>query len=235
LNDSNASAPTSLSASAEGTIRFQAVVFDAFGTLLRFGEARHPYRRLQKVLNALGRGYDANDRYIMMENNLGLAGFASEVGYEVPANLLADLERDLFHELANIRLYEDVIPTLDALRASGLKIGVCSNLAAPYGLPIRFLLPDLDCYALSYEVGAVKPSREIYRHCTDQLGVSADAILFVGDTPEADVDGPIAFGMSAVLLDRENRFGNRTLLKSLQNLYTLIGRGQSATELPAAP
>lgn len=199
-------------------VPIQAVVFDAFGTLLKIGETRHPYRRLQKLLRALGRENEANDRYLMMEKNLGLAGFAAEVGYEVPTDLLADLERDLFHELASIRLYKDVVPTLDALRAIGLKIGVCSNLAAPYGLPVRLLLPDLNCYALSYEVGAIKPRPEIYRYCLDQLGVDAGSALFIGDTPDADVDGPKSIGMSALLLDRDDRFGNPTALKSLTDL-----------------
>ena len=52
-------------------------------------------------------------------------------------------------------------------------------------------------------MGAIKPNPPIYQHLIDQLGCTADEVLFIGDTPLADVQGPSNFGMSARLINRK--------------------------------
>ncbi|MEM7054082.1 MAG: HAD family hydrolase, partial [Pseudomonadota bacterium] len=85
------------------------------------------------------------------------------------------------------------------LRDTRLKIGLCSNLAAPYGPPLRALLPDApDAEVLSYNEGHIKPEPEIYHRVIKQLGVPANRILFVGDTYRADIEGPQEAGMQAM-------------------------------------
>ena len=74
----------------------------------------------------------------------------------------------------------------------------------PYGKVVSSLLPTLDVYAWSYEVGAIKPEPQIYQYLIDQLGCHAKEVLFIGDTPLADFSGPNEFGMSAHLIDRKN-------------------------------
>lgn len=66
------------------------------------------------------------------------------------------------------------------------------------------MLPNLDAYALSYQVGAIKPNPRIYQSLLDQIGCAVHEVLFVGDTLLADVTGPSSFGMSARLIDRKN-------------------------------
>lgn len=84
-----------------------------------------------------------------------------------------------------------------------MPIAVCSNLAAPYGPPMLDLLPDSpDAVVLSYEVGCQKPEPAIYAGVADALGLPPAAILFSGDTPEADVEGPRAADMQAMLIGR---------------------------------
>lgn len=62
-------------------------------------------------------------------------------------------------------------------------------------------LPDTpDTVILSYEVGVVKPDPAIFRLVCDRLGLQPEEIQFVGDTPSADVEGPRAIGMSAILI-----------------------------------
>jgi len=62
-------------------------------------------------------------------------------------------------------------------------------------------LPDTpDAVILSYEVGLVKPDPAIFRLVCDRLGLQPAEILFVGDTPAADIEGPCAIGMSAMLI-----------------------------------
>lgn len=83
----------------------------------------------------------------MVTTNATLTGFAQSCGVATPAHKLADIEADLSTELANIRPYENVLPTLGRLQSLGIKLAVCSNWATPYGARAKELLPGLDAYA----------------------------------------------------------------------------------------
>jgi hypothetical protein len=92
----------------------------------------------------------------------------------------------------------------------GVRIGVCSNLALPYGFPLLSALPDTpDAVILSYEVGLVKPDPAIFRLVCDRLGFRPAEILFVGDTPSADVEGPRAIGIPAMLISELEEYTKR--------------------------
>jgi len=173
------------------------VVFDVFGTLLTFsGQRRNPYRHL------MGRG---KARLPFLTRNVPVEIFAEECGLP---HLVPTIRRELKAELRALRLFDDVAPTLQALRAAGVRIGVCSNLAAEYGPAVRRLLPELDAYVLSYEVGAVKPDPAIYQVVCEALDCAPSDVLFVGDSRRADVEGPRAFGMRANIV---NRLAGQTL------------------------
>ena len=79
---------------------------------------------------------------------------------------------------------------------------MCSNLAAEYGPAVLGLLPGLDAYVLSYEVGLAKPDPAIFGRVCAELGCAPGEVVFVGDSKRCDVDGPRAFGMQARHLDR---------------------------------
>jgi hypothetical protein len=65
------------------------------------------------------------------------------------------------------------------------------NLALPYGEPLLSILPDApDAVILSFEVGLVKPDPAIFHLVCDGLGIQLAEILFVGDIPAADIEGP---------------------------------------------
>ncbi|MGY1426488.1 HAD family hydrolase [Lysobacter sp. A289] len=80
---------------------------------------------------------------------------------------------------------------------------------------MRKLLPGLDAYVLSCEVGACKPAPVICRAVTEALAVQPKHVLFVGDSPRADVEGPVAFGMRAALLNRSNEGLDKLLSRAL--------------------
>ena len=50
----------------------------------KVGAQKHPYRRLQAALAAIGRPYSADDRFTMMQEEVGLAGFALSSGDAPP-------------------------------------------------------------------------------------------------------------------------------------------------------
>lgn len=183
------------------TIR--AIVFDAFGTLVHLGQRRHPFRTLLTMMQSAGRIRQQTDAARIMTSNVGLAGTAAMFGVQLSLTDLAPIEQDLQAELKTVQLFPESVDVLKELAARGLKLGLCSNLAAPYALPIRLLLPvTLDAYAWSFEVGALKPQPAIYANVCRQLDCEPGDVLMVGDTPETDLHGPRRFGMRSLLLHR---------------------------------
>ena len=169
------------------TIR--AIVFDAFGTLLTYnGQRRNPYRLLR-----------AEVRLPFLTRNASIDTFAAELGIEYH---LCEIRQVLAEDLAGIVLFDDVDDTLSKLRTAGLRLAVCSNLAQFYGAVVRQLLPGLDGYIFSYEVGAKKPEPAIYEAACTAVGCTPREALFIGDSRRADFNGPRAYGMHAELVDR---------------------------------
>jgi HAD superfamily hydrolase (TIGR01662 family) len=102
----------------------------------------------------------------------------------------------------NFELYEDVIPVLDRLRGAGLKIGLVSNSARDVHAFARHHALDIDAGISSFHHGKTKPHASIFRAVLDLLDVDAADAAMVGDTIDADIDGALAIGMKAVLVDR---------------------------------
>jgi HAD superfamily hydrolase (TIGR01509 family) len=103
---------------------------------------------------------------------------------------------------ANFELYDDAQPTLRALRARGVKIGLVSNSARDvHEFAVHHAL-EIDAGISSFHHGKTKPHASIFRAVLELLDVAPDEALMVGDSIEADIDGARALGMRAVLLDR---------------------------------
>jgi len=199
------------------TIR--AVVFDVFGTLAYLGERRYPFRALQALMQANGRPKQPTDAVRIMTNNVGLAGAATLLGSDLSLRDISPLELDLQAELESTRLFPESERVLRELRARGLRLGICSNLAAPYATPVRLLLPfALDAYTWSFEASVLKPNPEAYASVCSKLSCSPEDVLMIGDTPEADFYGPRAFGMQSLLLDRNLAGSQEYTLTDLADL-----------------
>ncbi|SDR51290.1 haloacid dehalogenase superfamily, subfamily IA, variant 3 with third motif having DD or ED/haloacid dehalogenase superfamily, subfamily IA, variant 1 with third motif having Dx(3-4)D or Dx(3-4)E [Paraburkholderia fungorum] len=182
---------------------FSAVVFDVFGTLVQIGDRRSPYRMLMHWMRDAGRRPRPEDAARLMSQPVPLSAVGPLFGVALPDDLLATAQRALDDEVRSLRLFPDATTTIARLRDADVRVGLCSNLASPYGDAVKGMLPVLDGYAWSYEAGAVKPNPAIYQYILDQLGCPVQEVLFIGDTPAADVDGPRAFGMNARLIDRK--------------------------------
>ncbi|XZG69346.1 HAD family hydrolase [Chitinibacteraceae bacterium HSL-7] len=181
----------------------QAVVFDAFGTLLAMGHGHRPYLQLMRALRASGRAPRPDDARTVLTFNGPPEALAAHLGYRLTPEEQASIEHALAADLAQIALYDDVKPALAWLNASGIRLALCSNLAQPYGAAVDQWLPALDAYALSFQLGCIKPEPAIYAHVLEALQLPASACLFVGDTPAADVTGPQAAGMAALQICRQ--------------------------------
>ena len=186
---------TTVSRGSDGPPPIQAVCFDAFGTLVEIADKRRPFQALLSALPKCGRVADA------MIRPLGLREIARELAIEIGEARLLELEIDLGAECASIRLQPGMELIWALLRRAELRIGICSNLAAPYAEPLLAVLPGIpDALVLSFEVGMVKPQPEIFHLVSERLGFPGEQILFVGDAPDADVLGPQKIGMHAMTI-----------------------------------
>ncbi|CAM5377375.1 HAD family hydrolase [Eoetvoesiella caeni] len=197
----------------------KAVVFDVYGTLVDVQDRRRPYAQLLQWLAKAGRVPCADDAAQVMSHLAGLEGTAHLFGIKLPDSVLVSLKKDLFAELASVTLYPDARRALTSLRERGIQIGVCSNLAGPYVIPVLELLPfPLGAYVWSFNVGAIKPDPAMYRAVCQSLRCAPADVLFVGDTVEADYVGPRAIGMRALHLVRRGPARVKDTIRSLDEL-----------------
>ena len=122
----------------------------------------------------------------------------------------------------HFELYEDVLPTLDALRDRGLKLGLLSNSARDLDLFVGHHGLTVDAVLTSRAHGKTKPHETIFRRMLELLAVTPAHALMVGDTVEDDVEGALAVGMRAVLVDREGRYPEQESIADLRALLAVI-------------
>jgi putative hydrolase of the HAD superfamily len=104
-------------------------------------------------------------------------------------------------------VYGDVLPALEDLTARGLALAVISNWDShlPRLLEAMRLTPFFRVISVSAIEATGKPSPEIFRRTCRRLGVEPAEALHVGDSLRDDLEGARAAGLSALLLDRDER------------------------------
>lgn len=121
-------------------------------------------------------------------------------------------------------LYDDALPVLDALRATGLKIGLLSNTARDLDEFVAHHRLNVDAVLTSGAHGKTKPHQAIFQRMLELLGVEPGEAVMVGDTLEDDVEGARRVGMGAILVDREGRYPEGTeRLEDLRSLPAALG------------
>ncbi len=102
-----------------------------------------------------------------------------------------------------LSLKEDCQATLTSLRERGLYLSIASNIDEDMLQPLvarEGLHQVLDDWTSSEEAQSCKPHHKFFEHCLEKSNLSPDQVLFVGDSPEHDINGSLALGMRAVLL-----------------------------------
>lgn len=99
--------------------------------------------------------------------------------------------------------YDDAGPTLDALRARGIRTAILSNV----GFDLRpvlersGLVDRFDVLVMSFELGVAKPRPGIFAHALERLEVGAHETLMVGDSWHDDA-AAAALGIRTLILPR---------------------------------
>lgn len=139
--------------------------------------------------------------YEYLCNLIGIPQLAPEV---------ARLGYERFLDPRSWKPFDDVMPTLEALRARGIRMGLISNwdsslenIVNGVGLGAYF-----DVLISSSVVGLHKPQPEIFLLALEEAGATAHETLHVGDHLQADIGGAAAVGIAPVLIDRNDRHGD---------------------------
>lgn len=110
----------------------------------------------------------------------------------------------LFDEIAQAEPYADAAPVITALRRS-YRVALVSNADDVFlHPPLRASGLRFDVVLSSEAVRAYKPEPGIFEQASEALGVSPTNVLYVGDSPRADVVGAIGAGLQIAWLDRED-------------------------------
>jgi HAD superfamily hydrolase (TIGR01549 family) len=126
-------------------------------------------------------------------------------------------------ESENFELYEDVLPTFQALREAGLKLGLVSNTSRDLGAFVGHHRLNVDAWVSSGVHGKVKPSPSIFKAVLELLGVAPSEAVMIGDSPDDDVAGAEAVGIRGLLLDRDAKLGRDDALPTLLALPAVLG------------
>lgn len=127
-------------------------------------------------------------------------------------------------------LYADVRPTLDALQAMGLPLGIVSD----WGESLPLLLHQLgiagafQTVVVSSRLGLGKPDPGLFAMAVSRLGVRPEQVWYIGDTYSKDVLGARAAGLHPILIDRDGLHGDLDcrVIRSLTELLPHQGGGQ---------
>lgn len=190
--------------------RVRAVFFDLDGTLFdRDAAVRELFAEQHRVFESRLAGIAAQpfvERLLELDDH-GHADkrttygiLARELGLEAAfGERLVEHYRDIYPRFGGP--FADALPTLTALRARGLGLGLITNgrVDTQSAKVERLgLEPFLDAVLISEGEGVRKPDRQIFARALERLGVAASQAWHVGDHPLADVAGAHAAGLTAV-------------------------------------
>ena len=143
--------------------------------------------------------------------------------FEYDAETMAEQGFQLFYRLRHdVSFYADVFPVLEQLKGRYL-LGSISNGNASAGLtPLNNYF---DYFINAADVMARKPDRRIFENFCDNLQVSPEHCLYVGDDPGYDVVGAREAGMQTIWVNREEAVWPAELAPAqaeISNLYQLL-------------
>ena len=127
---------------------------------------------------------------------------------------------DRFESGEFIRLFDDTLPALEAVRAMGVKAGIVSN----FGTYLEVFLDKtgiasfFDVVLISAAEGCEKPHPEIFDRALECVGLPASEIMFIGDSLRDDYEASVRHGFFGVLLDRYDRYAHMADVRRVRSL-----------------
>jgi HAD superfamily hydrolase (TIGR01509 family) len=179
------------------------------------GHAKRSYERV------LREGASQDDGWPLYFITLFTAAGATE---SVARSLIAPIRAA--HAELNLwrRVPADLPAALDHARALGLRVGVVSNAEGTIADLLRHVgLGDaFEVVVDSHLEGVRKPDPEIFRRALSRMNVAPERAIYAGDIPGVDVDGALAAGMHAALIDPYDFYPEHTRSPRYPSVAALV-------------
>jgi putative hydrolase of the HAD superfamily len=218
--------------------RYDAVLLDAFGTLIDIDE---PYGRLRGSLRRhLGAEVSAADaeRAFLAEmdyyadhchegsDEARLAGLRARCAEIVLRELGIDADPAqaavLLRDSIAFRAFDDVAPLLSGLDRAGVAVAVVSNWDCSLPEALTGACIEIELVFDSASSGSSKPDPGIFRRAVELLGVKPARALHVGDTEATDGVGARAAGVDVRILDRDAGSAGPGTITALTDVLALL-------------
>lgn len=136
---------------------------------------------------------------------------------------------DIYEFLAS-DFYPDAIPSLRELKRLGYVIGIAGNQPEGCEAALRAAGVEADILASSASWGVEKPSKRFFERIVDATGLSANAIVYVGDHVVNDIMPALECGLVPIFIKRgpwaylrgEGAAAARAQIESLADLPHVI-------------
>ncbi len=228
-------------------IKFQAVIFDLFGTLVDgFAASSAGYH--EEFSAALGVDHVSfmqHWRQITGSRTLGdFQSVEASIQY-VCDRMGVSVTTEQMAKAVTIRLKltrralaprADAVSTITQLKRAGFKIGLLSNcsIEIPFVWPETLFADLIDSAVFSSRERLKKPDPRIYHVVCGRLGVMPEACLYIADGENYELTAAAAVGMQAVLIRnvgpddgkeilREARDWQGSAILGLSEVLTLAG------------
>jgi 2-haloalkanoic acid dehalogenase type II len=228
----------------ESKCLFSAVLFDFAGTLVRIDNSEIP-RAMKKSLEDCGINLSFEDVLEAWKKSW------EQVNFKDLAELLdgfwAKWNEQILHDLrvhpsakltgfiathwwdySKVALYPDAETVLPKLKEKHLKLGLVTRglksdinrMLSSVGLQDYF-----DVVVTTDTLRIEKPAPEVFLYALSKLKTTASEAIFVGDEIKTDYQGAQQSGLTAFLIDRDNKFQNTNpnRISSLEDLLQLRG------------
>jgi 2-haloalkanoic acid dehalogenase type II len=218
---------------------FKAVLFDAYGTLIRNEDlaliprqivADHGLSvRIEDVLRMWSDLYHETTqlepfRTLREIEELNLSRVLQR--FEIGADATPYVE--LFFKVTTaVELYPETLEVLNAL--AHVRRAVLSNADAEHLAAWNFTLP-VDFILISETLRAYKPHRLVFQKALEQLGLLPHEVLHVGDSDVDDIKGAKEAGLAVAWVNRNGRARRRDVpapdfeIRDLRELPSLLRR-----------
>ncbi len=224
-----------------GKRQIKAVLFDLGGTLIKATEIPHVMKKILR-LKGIGRSLkEISTAWKKAENGLDfrdlttlLDEFWVRWNLRILSNLHVDSnKRELAEFIAthwwdysSVTLYPDAEKVLPLLKTRGLKMGVITN-GLQSDVNEIFTKVNLrnffDVVVVIDTLRKMKPDAEVFLYALEKLKATTSNAIFIGDEIDADYKGANGAGLTAYLIDRDQKVhdGSLNRLSSLEDLFRL--------------
>ena len=195
-------------------MKYQAVIFDLFGTLVDIFSRQEYEDTLAETASILKAPYDDFYKIWMQSAKMRTTGIfrtleenleyiCRELKISVNESQIEKTKRIRYNYVARaLTPRQDAIEVISSLKSAGFKIGLISNCSTepPLIWPNTPFAPFFDTVLFSSVVGINKPDRRIFQMAVKKLMVKPSKCVYVGDGGDNELAAAADIGMMPIMI-----------------------------------